>query len=61
MFMGVITGDRKPMQPPVDDMNQVWDIHQKYGVEQMLACSFYWQWGENKTPDREVPGSDRCG
>ncbi|MEX0660473.1 MAG: LLM class flavin-dependent oxidoreductase [Balneolaceae bacterium] len=39
MFMGVVTGDRKPMQPPVDDMNQVWNIHQKMAVEQLLACS----------------------
>lgn len=40
MFMGVVTGDRKPMPPPVDDMNQVWDIQQKMAVEQMLTCSF---------------------
>lgn len=40
MFMGVVTGDRKPMKPPVDDMSQVWDIHEKVAVEQMLACSF---------------------
>ncbi|MEX0773109.1 MAG: LLM class flavin-dependent oxidoreductase [Balneolales bacterium] len=40
MFMAVITGERKPMPPPVDDMGQVWDIHQKMAVEQMLSCSF---------------------
>lgn len=40
MFMGVVTGDRKPMPPPVDDMNRVWDIHQKMAVEQLLTYSF---------------------
>lgn len=38
MFMGVVTGDRKPMQPPVDDINQVWNTYQKMAVEEMLAC-----------------------
>ena len=40
MFLGVVTGDRKPMQPPVDDMDLVWNQHQKMMVQQMLACSF---------------------
>lgn len=40
MFMGVVTGDRKPMSPPVDDMSRVWDIHQKMAVEQLLTYSF---------------------
>lgn len=40
MFMGVVTGDRKPMPPPVDDINRVWDIHQKMAVEQLLTYSF---------------------
>ncbi len=40
MFMGVVTGDRKPMPPPVDDMRSVWSPQQKMMVQQMLACSF---------------------
>lgn len=40
MFMGVITGDRQPMQPPVDDMGSVWSPQQKLLVERMLSCSF---------------------
>lgn len=40
MFMGVVTGDRKPMPPPVDDMNQIWDLHEKRAVEQLLYCTF---------------------
>lgn len=40
MMMGVLTGDRKPMPPPVDDMSQVWNIHHKMAVEQMLKYSF---------------------
>ncbi|MEX1062427.1 MAG: LLM class flavin-dependent oxidoreductase [Balneolaceae bacterium] len=53
MFMGVITGDRKPMPPPVDDINQVWDIHQKMAVEQMLSCSFI---GGKRKIHRELSG-----
>lgn len=40
MFMGVVTGDRKPMPPPVDNMDDVWDMHQKMAVQQFLSCSF---------------------
>ena len=40
MFMGVVTGDRKPMPPPVDDMSSVWSPQQRMMVQQMLACTF---------------------
>jgi len=40
MFMGVVTGDRKPMPPPVDDMSTVWSPQQRMMVQQMLAYSF---------------------
>ena len=40
MFMGVVTGERKPMPPPVDDMSAVWTPQQKMMVQQVLACSF---------------------
>ncbi len=51
MFMGVVTGDRKPMQPPVDDMSRVWDIHQKMAVEQLLTCSLI---GNKEKIKREI-------
>ncbi len=40
MFMGVVTGDRSPMKPPVDSMEGIWNEHIKYAVKQMLAYSF---------------------
>jgi alkanesulfonate monooxygenase SsuD/methylene tetrahydromethanopterin reductase-like flavin-dependent oxidoreductase (luciferase family) len=40
MFMGVVTGDRSPMKPPVDSMEGIWNEHTEYAVKQMLACSF---------------------
>ncbi len=40
MFMGVVTGDRSPMKPPVDSMDGIWNEHTKYAVKQMLAYSF---------------------
>ncbi|HKK45122.1 MAG TPA: LLM class flavin-dependent oxidoreductase [Balneolaceae bacterium] len=40
MFMGVVTGERKPMPPPVDDMSGIWTPRQRAAVQQMLSCSF---------------------
>lgn len=40
MFMGVVTGERKPMPPPVKDMNKVWNMRQRAAVHKMLSCSF---------------------
>lgn len=40
MFMGVVTGDRSPMKPPVDSMDGIWNEHTRYAVEKMLAYSF---------------------
>lgn len=40
MFMGVVTGKRKPMPPPVDDMNTIWNLQEKMAVEQMLKYTF---------------------
>lgn len=40
MFMGVVTGDRKPIPPPVEDMSKVWTMRERAAVQQMLSCSF---------------------
>lgn len=40
MFMGVVTGKRKPMPPPVEDMNRIWNFRQRAAVEKMLSCTF---------------------
>ncbi|MDR8394032.1 LLM class flavin-dependent oxidoreductase [Aliifodinibius sp. S!AR15-10] len=40
MFMGVVTGERKPMPPPVDDMSTVWSSHERAAIRKMLSCSF---------------------
>jgi len=40
MFMGVITGRRQPMPPPVEDMSDLWDEMTRQAVLGMLACSF---------------------
>lgn len=51
MFMGVVTGQRKPMPPPVDDMDEVWTPQQRMAVQQMLSCSFF---GSPETVRREL-------
>lgn len=51
MFMGVVTGERKPMPPPVDDMNTVWDLRTKMAVEQMLKYTFV---GSKETVKRQL-------
>lgn len=40
MFKGVVSGDRKPMPPPVDDINTVLSLREKMAIQQMLSCSF---------------------
>ncbi|MDB5012514.1 MAG: luciferase-like monooxygenase, partial [Daejeonella sp.] len=39
-FMGVVTGKRRLLQPPVENMESVWDIYEEQAVNQMLAYSF---------------------
>lgn len=40
LFIGVITGNRKLLQPPVDSMDNIWSMQEEYAVNQMLAYSF---------------------
>ena len=40
LFIGVITGNRKLLQPPVDSMDGIWGMQEEYAVNQMLAYSF---------------------
>lgn len=39
MMMGVVTGERNPLQPPVDDWGSAWNFRQKAAVQQMLSYS----------------------
>ena len=39
-FVGVITGRRRLLQPPVDSMDGIWTEEEQAGVAQMLGCSF---------------------
>jgi luciferase family oxidoreductase group 1 len=41
MFMGVISGKRQLLQPPVDSMDNIWSAYEEETVSQMLACSFF--------------------
>jgi len=40
LFLGIVSGDRKPLQPPVDDMDDIWEYHEKVAAERMLTYSF---------------------
>ena len=40
MFLGIVTGIRKPLQPPVDNMDDIWTEDQKAALNQMLSLSF---------------------
>lgn len=40
MFVGVITGERNPLPPPVDDINKVIPFQHQMALKQMLAYSF---------------------
>jgi luciferase family oxidoreductase group 1 len=40
-FMGVVTGKRSLLQPPVENMNSIWSDYEAEAVGQMLGCSFF--------------------
>ena len=40
MFMGIVTGKRRLLQPPVDSMTGIWNVFEEEAVMQMLAYSF---------------------
>jgi luciferase family oxidoreductase group 1 len=39
-FMGVITGKRRLLPPPVDSMDDLWSVYEEEAVNAMLAVSF---------------------
>jgi alkanesulfonate monooxygenase SsuD/methylene tetrahydromethanopterin reductase-like flavin-dependent oxidoreductase (luciferase family) len=39
-FLSVIRGTARQMQPPVDSMDDKWDMSEMYAVQQMLLYSF---------------------
>jgi luciferase family oxidoreductase group 1 len=40
MFIGIVTGIRKRLQPPVENMDTIWNDYEKELIDQMLAISF---------------------
>ena len=40
LALGIITGRRQPLQPPVDDMDALWNEQEAAAVRQMMAYSF---------------------
>lgn len=36
-FLGVVSGQMKPLQPPVSDMSRIWSYDQEFAVKQMLG------------------------
>ncbi len=40
MFLGIITNQRRPLQPPVPSMDGLWDLQERAAVMQMTSCAF---------------------
>lgn len=40
LFMGIVTGKRRLLQPPVAHMDEIWDPMEEQSVNQMLAVAF---------------------
>ena len=40
MFLGIVSGARKLLQPPVDNMDELWNEYEKAMASQMLALTF---------------------
>lgn len=51
LFMGIVTGKRRLLQPPVDNMDDVWDVYEEEQANQMLACTFV---GSKETVKQEL-------
>jgi luciferase family oxidoreductase group 1 len=51
LFMGIVTGKRRLLQPPVDNMDEVWDVYEEEQAKQMLACTFT---GSKETIQRDL-------
>lgn len=39
-IMGIVTGKRKPLQPPIANMDDMWNIYEQEAVMQMLHYAF---------------------
>lgn len=53
LFIGVVSGKRDLLPPPVDDMDAVWSVAERHAVEQMLTYSFV---GSPQTVSNELKG-----
>ncbi|RFM26408.1 LLM class flavin-dependent oxidoreductase [Deminuibacter soli] len=51
LFLGIVTGKREPLQPPVDTMAGVWDDAQQYMTNEMLRYTFA---GDKETISRRL-------
>jgi luciferase family oxidoreductase group 1 len=51
MFLGIVTGKRKRLQPPVDNMDEIWTEYERELTGQMLAISFI---GEPATIKKDI-------
>jgi luciferase family oxidoreductase group 1 len=40
LAMGIVSGKRKPLQPPVDSMQGIWNEYEEAAVKQMMQYSF---------------------
>ena len=40
LAMGIVTGKRRPLQPPVNSMDDIWADHEKAAVLQMMQFTF---------------------
>ena len=41
MFLGIVSGSRKRLQPPVDSMDGIWTDYERELTRQMLSLSFF--------------------
>ena len=40
LAMGIVTGHRRPLQPPVDNMDNIWNDYEKAAIMQMMQYTF---------------------
>ncbi len=47
-FVNVIRGKSQPLQPPVENLDAIWDANEEYAVQQMLRYTFIGEPGQVK-------------
>jgi luciferase family oxidoreductase group 1 len=59
-FVNVIRGKSQPLQPPVENLDAIWDANEEYAVQQMLRYTFIGDPGQVKEKLQDLVDSTQA-